>query len=366
MLSPNISRDLTVCSEFGKSCPESFSSAGVRGVTFLFILTILGNLAIIVSISYFKLHSLTNFIILSMAITDFLLDFAITPYSMVRPVENCWGFGMTFCKVHYGFDLMLCLASTFHLCSIAVDRFYAICHPLHYTSTMTVVAIKQIIAVCWSVPAALAFGVVFSEAYASGIEGYEMMVKCLSLCPIVFNKLGTVLFTVGFFVPVCILIGIYVKMFTVSQRHTCELSQTHRNVKKNELSKNKDRKADKTLGIVMLGFLICWSCFFTILIDPFLNLSIPLLLFDALNWLGYLNSFCNPLIYGDPSSRETMSQTTGYKKYNTRLESYCRSFLSVFTMFPASSICNCTQLFCRVSFNPLLVTQEGVKLMLGV
>ncbi|GAB0186715.1 trace amine-associated receptor 2 [Grus japonensis] len=137
MLSPNISRDLTDCSEFGNSsCPESFRSPGVRGMMYLFItaafiLTILGNLAIIVSISYFKqLHSPTNFLILSMAVTDFLLGFAIMPYSMVRSVENCWYFGMTFCKVHYSFDLMLCLASIFHLCSIAVDRFYAICHPL--------------------------------------------------------------------------------------------------------------------------------------------------------------------------------------------------------------------------------------------
>ncbi|NWV13592.1 TAAR2 protein, partial [Ptilonorhynchus violaceus] len=310
MLFPNISKDLTDSSEFGnRSCPENFRSAGVRGIMYLFItavfiLTIFGNLAIIVSISYFKqLHSPANFLILSMAITDFLLGFAIMPYSMVRSVENCCFFGTVFCKVHYGFDLMLCLASIFHLCSIAMDRFCAICHPLHYASTMTVTAIKQIVEVCWSVPAAFAFGVVFSEAYASGIEGYEMLIKCSRLCPIVLNKLwGAFLFTVGLFAPVCIMTGIYVKIFTVSQRHASELSQAHRHMcanKKHELSKNKDRKAAKTLSIVMLGFLICWfPWFFAILIDPFLNFSIPLPLFDFLNWLGYLNSFCNPLIYG--------------------------------------------------------------------
>ncbi|KAM4678841.1 LOW QUALITY PROTEIN: trace amine-associated receptor 2-like [Amazona ochrocephala] len=309
MLSSNNSSDLTNCSDFGnRSCSETFRSPGVRGAMYLcitaaFILTVLGNLAIVVSISYFKqLHSPTNFLILSMAVTDFLLGFAIMPYSMVRSVENCWYFGMTFCKIHYSFDLMLCLVSIFHLCSIAVDRFYAICHPLHYTSTMTVNTIKEVLVVCWSVPAAFAFGVVFSEAYASGIEGYEMLVKCSSSCPIMFNKLwGTILFTVGLLASACIMIGIYVKIFTVSQRHTCELSQAQRQTKNktNDLSRNKDRKAAKTLSIVMLGFLICWfPCFFTILIDPFLNFSTPLPLFDALNWLGYLNSFCNPLIYG--------------------------------------------------------------------
>ncbi|XP_009459100.1 PREDICTED: LOW QUALITY PROTEIN: trace amine-associated receptor 2 [Nipponia nippon] len=282
-------------------------------ITAAFILTVLGNLAIIISISYFKqLHSPTNFLILSMAITDFLLGFPIMPYSMVRSVENCWYFGMTFCKVHYSLDLTFCLVPIFHLCSIAVDWFYAICHPLHYASTMTVAAIKEIVAVCWSLPATFVFGVVFSEAYASGMEGYEMLVKCSSLCPIVFNKLwGAVLFTVGLFVPACIMIGIYVKIFTVSQRHTD---------KKKELSKNKDRKAAKTLCIVMLGFLICWFCgFFAVLIDPLVNFSTPLPLFDALNWLGYLNSFCNPLIYGFfyPWFRKTFKYILKGKIFNS-------------------------------------------------
>uniref|UniRef100_A0A8C0USY0 Trace amine associated receptor 2 (gene/pseudogene) n=1 Tax=Cyanistes caeruleus TaxID=156563 RepID=A0A8C0USY0_CYACU len=211
-------------------------------ITAVFILTVFGNLAIIISILYFKqLHSPTNFLILSMAVTDLLLGFALMPYSMVRSVEKCWVFGIIFCKVHYSFDLMLSSASIFHLCSIAMDGFCAICHPLHYCSTMTVAAIKQIMSVCWSVPAAFAF---------------SMLIKCSGLCPIVFNKPGG-----G---------GAFLLTF----------------------SKNKDRKAVKTLSIFMLSFLICcFPCFFAVLIDPFFNFSIPLPLFDSLNCLGYLNSF---------------------------------------------------------------------------
>ncbi|XP_065535180.1 trace amine-associated receptor 2-like [Lathamus discolor] len=267
MLSSNNSSDQTHCSDFGnRSCSETFRSPGVLAIMYLcitaaFFLTVLGNLAIVVSISYFKqVCSQNNFLILSMADTDLPLDFAIMPYSMVRSAENRWYFGMTFCKVHYSFDLMLCLLSIFHLCSIAVDQFYAICCPLHYTSTMTVITIKQVLVACWSAPAAFVFGVVFSEAYGFGIEGYEMLVKCSSSCPIMFNKLwGTILFTVGLLAPSCIMIGIYVKIFTVPRRHTCELRQAQKQTKNktNDLSRNKDRKAAMTLSIVMLGFLIC-------------------------------------------------------------------------------------------------------------
>ncbi|XP_026561299.1 trace amine-associated receptor 2 [Pseudonaja textilis] len=302
----NASKHVIDCSEFGnKSCSENKWPVVMRVAIYLslsgiIIITVFGNLAIIMSITYFRqLHSPTNFLILSMAITDFLLGFFIMPYSMVRSVENCWLFGMTFCKIHYSFDLMLCLASIFHLCSIAVDRFYAICYPLHYSRKITVPRIKQLIIVCWSVPFSFAFGLVFSEAHASGINAYKILVACSSSCPIIFNKLwGIVMFSFGFFIPASVILGIYVKIFEVSKKHV-RIMESSGNKNSNQVSKSTDRKAAKSLSIVIGVFFFSWfPCFITILIDPFLEFSTPTVLFDGFNWLGYFNSSCNPLIYG--------------------------------------------------------------------
>uniref|UniRef100_A0A8D0QQ52 G-protein coupled receptors family 1 profile domain-containing protein n=1 Tax=Sus scrofa TaxID=9823 RepID=A0A8D0QQ52_PIG len=268
------------CSEHGsESCPDSERPLSVRAAMYSLMagaifITVFGNLAMIISISYFQqLHTPTNFLILSMAVTDFLLGFTIMPYSMIRSVENCWYFGLTFCKIHYSFDLMLSITSIFHLCSVAIDRFYAICYPLQYATKMTIPVIRQLLVLCWSVPGAFAFGVVFSEAYADGIEGYDILVACSSSCPVMFNKLwGTTLFTAGFFTPGAVMVGIYGKIFAVSRKHARAI---------NNLPE------------------ICWfPCFVTILLDPFLNFSTPVVLFDALTWFGYFNSTCNPLIYG--------------------------------------------------------------------
>ncbi|KAM9233738.1 LOW QUALITY PROTEIN: trace amine-associated receptor 2-like [Dugong dugon] len=276
-------------------------------------ITVFGNLAMIISISYFKqLHTPTNLLILTMAITDFLLGFTIMPYSMIRSVENCWYFGFTFCKIHYSFDLMLSITSIFHLCSVAIDRFYAICYPLRYATKMKVPVIKQLLLLCWSIPGAFAFGVVFSEAYGDGIEGYDVLVACSSSCPVMFNKLwGTTLFMAGFFTPGSVMVGIYRKIFAVSRKHARIINNLPEN-QNNQMRKEKkqqtenqnnqmrkDKKAAKTLGIVMGVFLLCWfPCFFTILLDPLLNFSTPVVFFDALTWFGYFNSTCNPLIYG--------------------------------------------------------------------
>ncbi|KAH0515066.1 Trace amine-associated receptor 2 [Microtus ochrogaster] len=287
-LAPGEFQEVLDCSEYGNgSCPENERSLGVRVAMYSFMtgaifITVFGNLAMIVSISYFKqLHTPTNFLILSMAVTDFLLGFTIMPYSMVRSVENCWYFGLTFCKIHYSFDLMLSITSIFHLCSVAVDRFYAICHPLHYCSKMTIPVVKRLLLVCWSLPGAFAFGVVFSEAYADGIEGYDILVACSSSCPVMFNKLwGTTLFVAGFFTPSSMMVGLYGKIFAVSKKHARAID----NLPENQNSQmRKDKKAAKTLGIVMGVFLLCWfPCFFTILLDPFLSFSTPAVLFDAL------------------------------------------------------------------------------------
>ncbi|XP_077137797.1 trace amine-associated receptor 3-like [Ranitomeya variabilis] len=266
-------------------------------------ITIFGNLGIIISISHFKeLHSPTNLLILSMAVTDCSLGLIVMPYSMVRSVERCWLFGKLFCKIHYSFDLMLSVISIFHLCCIAIDRFYAVCDPLRYPNKITISVIKNMVFVCWSLPAMFAFGVVITNSHVSGVTGYELLVECFNLCPITFNKLWSlVMFFICFFAPGSVMVGIYIKIFIVSQRHAqiIKCASTNKTEVSSQVSKLKDRKAAKTLSIVMGVFIMCWlPVFITILADPFLNFSTPEMLFDAFNWLGYINSTLNPLIYG--------------------------------------------------------------------
>ncbi|XP_078503150.1 trace amine-associated receptor 3-like [Lissotriton helveticus] len=307
---PDIPKDLPDCFEFGNgSCPNSSRPLTVKLTMYFFMgssitITILGNLVLMISITHFKqLQSQSNSIILSMASTDFLLGVAIMPYSMIRSVESCWYFGYTFCQFHSSFDLMLSVTSIFHLCSIAIDRYCAVCDPLHYSNTMTTSVIKSLLLFCWLVPGIFAFGLVLSEENASGIEGYKTLVSCFNFCALVYNKLwGTVVFTACFFTPGLVMVGIYINIFAVSKRHAKMINNMPENanhVTKGQFSKKKDQKAAKTLGIIMGVFLTCWlPAFITVLIDPFLGFSTPMVLFDMLMWLGYFNSTCNPLIYG--------------------------------------------------------------------
>lgn len=66
-------------------------------------------------------------------------------------------------------------------------------------------------------------------------------------------------------------------------------------------SSSRERKATKTLGVIMGAFTLCWLPFFIVaIVKPFCDnpeTCIPRWLNSTLLWLGYVNSFLNPLIY---------------------------------------------------------------------
>ncbi|XP_078504116.1 trace amine-associated receptor 1-like [Lissotriton helveticus] len=289
------------------SCVRDIRSQRTKAILyFLMTITILftlcGNLLIIVSIVHFKqLHNPTNYLVLCLANVDILLGAFVMPCSMMRSVENCWYFGDLFCKIHSSTDVMLSTASILHIFCIAIDRYYAICHPLTYRVKMNEKIVLGLTLVTWWTSASLAFGMIFLELNIIGIEEfYYQSVHCVGGCTLFLNRasaFGSSL--LSFYIPGIIMIGVYGKIFTVAKRqaHSMNRCGTGEN-SVNQVVQKRERKAAKTLGIVMGGFLACWfPFFFCNILDPILDYNTPADLVDALVWFGYLNSALNPIIY---------------------------------------------------------------------
>ncbi|KAM9495239.1 trace amine-associated receptor 1-like [Clarias gariepinus] len=244
------------------------------------LITVIGNLLVIITVVHFKqLSTPTNYLVLSLAVADLLVGGVVMPPSMIRSVETCWYLGSTF------------------------YRYYAVCHPFLYHRKMTPNTIRFMIVLCWAISAAIGFGMIFLELNILGSEEfYYNTFLCEGACSIFQTKVAGLAFTMFcFYIPALTMLCVYLKIFRTAQRQARAIQATYTNMKAvdegNCISKS-ERKATKTLAIIMGVFLSSWAPFFTwYCIDPFTGYSVPPVVPDVLIWVAYFNSTCNPIVY---------------------------------------------------------------------
>ncbi|XP_074472540.1 trace amine-associated receptor 1-like [Sebastes fasciatus] len=257
----------------------------------LSVVTICGNLLVIISIIYFKqLHTATNFLILSLAVADLLVGLVVFPLSMVFSLSSCLYYEDLFCKVRDSLDATLSVSSILNTCCISIDRYYAVCQPLNYRTKINVNVVAVMIVVSWSVSVLVAIG--------RAIPGL-ISEKCKENCVIDFRRARILAQFFSFYLPVIIMLCIYLKIFLVAQRQARSIQNTTcQNTKSGATASKMERKSTKTLAIVMGVFLMCWTPFFLYVSCQVLN-HVPMWvpLFETLNWLTLSNSMFNPFIY---------------------------------------------------------------------
>uniref|UniRef100_A0A087YRK0 Trace amine associated receptor 1 n=1 Tax=Poecilia formosa TaxID=48698 RepID=A0A087YRK0_POEFO len=249
--------------------------------------TVCGNLLVVISIVYFKqLHTPTNTLILSLAVADLLVGILVFPLSMAFSLSSCTYNESLFCKVRDSFDILFSTCSIMHLCCISVDRYYAVCQPLTYRSKISRHVAAIMIAVSWGVSALVSIGVTIPR-----LKNEQCLENCF-IDVLMANTIGPIL---SFYFPVVIILCIYLKIFLVAQRQ----ARSIQSIKSGATASKMERKATKTLAIVLGVFLFCWSPFFLcITFLPFTSNPVPIPVIETLNWLTLSNSMLNPFIYG--------------------------------------------------------------------
>ncbi|XP_031155869.1 trace amine-associated receptor 1-like [Sander lucioperca] len=233
----------------------------------LSVATICGNLLVIISIIYFKeLHTPTNYLILSLGVADLLVGVLVFPFSMAFTVSSC---------MHHEHVLY---------------RYYAVCQPLTYKTKINVHITVVMILVTWGVSVLIGIGIIIAGFSQGACEG-----MC-SVDVVMANTIGPVL---SFYLPAIIMLCIYLKIFLVAKKQVNSIQNTTSQSKKSgaTVSKN-ERKATKTLAIVMGVFLLCLTPYFLcIVFQPLSYNPPPVPVIETLNWLTLSNSTLNPFIY---------------------------------------------------------------------
>ncbi|MBN3320714.1 TA13C protein, partial [Atractosteus spatula] len=294
---------------YNSSCIKEVRSTAVYVVMYIsavavVVLTVCGNLVVIISISHFKqLHTPTNFLLLSLAVADFLVGLTVMPFRLAVLIETCWYFGETLCLLYNLFCAVLALVSIYNVVCIAIDRYFAVCDALQYSTKITVNTAWSMILLNWFLSLIYILSLVYFNGNFSNLQN---LFTCFGECSVSIDETSAVVdLLIVFFVPSSIMITLNLKIFAVARRHAKVISAvTDQTISMNEskmstkLSKKSGTKAAKTLGIVVVVFQLCLSPYYTFtLIYPNVNLSSSTVVINFLIWLIFFNSSLNPIIY---------------------------------------------------------------------
>ncbi|XDA79053.1 hypothetical protein R6Z07M_009065 [Ovis aries] len=191
------------------------------------VLAVFGNLLVMTAILHFKqLHSPTNFLIASLACTDFLVGVTVMPFSMVRSVESCWYFGQSFCALHTCCDVAFCYSSLFHLSFISIDRYIAVTDPLVYPTKFTVSVSGLCISISWILPITYSGAVFYTGANENGLEELSSALNCVGGCQTVINQNWVLVHFLSFFIPTFVMLILYCNIFLVARQQAKKIENT--------------------------------------------------------------------------------------------------------------------------------------------
>lgn len=284
---PNGSAAAAACRSF--TLDPQVVGVGVFLSVFILV-AIVGNILVILSVACNRhLQTVTNFFIVNLAMADLLLSVIVLPFSASLEVLGCWAFGRVFCNIWAAVDVLCCTASILSLCVISVDRYVGVKHCLRYPSIMTEGKAVGILALVWVLSTVISVGPLLGWKEPPPADD--------RVCSIT-EEPGYALFSslFSFYLPLLVVLVMYFRVYVVARRTTrsLEAGVKRERDKSTEVvlrihcrgapggsgSKggkghplrgslsvrlmkfSKEKKAAKTLAIVVGMFILCWLPFF--------------------------------------------------------------------------------------------------------
>ena len=319
-----------------------FETAVLCSICFV---ALIGNLSLFVVVYRNRnLQTVTNLFILNLAAADVLVSVLSMPITMVTIIKERWVFGHTACVALGFFSILSFIASVMSLGMIAINRYFYIVRWNTYTKTFSKKKALLYAAGVWVVSISLSSPPLFGWAEFRFIPGKSY---CFVYWP---SNVHFMYFMISccFFGPLLAMLFSYYNILTFtraskrrvefsrnniaspkpldqSEPETAPSNETHNNkipgtkqdfevLKETQMNRRsvsevlfklksrispEESKITNTFIIVVILFVICWGPFAaTMFFDVYYPKPLPGVVEMISLLLGYLNSMCNPILYG--------------------------------------------------------------------
>lgn len=285
---------------------------GILLVLFIVIglANIVGNVCTLVAfIRDTKLRVVSNFYICNLAITDLVVGLTSIPiYSVYTLSGYHWSLGRTACKVWLVVDYLLCAESSLTIILISLDRLLMVkLGPGPYQRHITPNRTVAVLMISWTL-AFLLYGpaIIGTDIWRgfstvedgncdvefSDIFLYVVIACILEFCiPLLFISISNAALYWD--------IHKRAMSFKTSIPDTVHPKDSDASILRDMRNLKRDRKAARTLFLLVFAFMVCWSPYSltTIFYSICGNSCVDFHMYELFTWLLWLNSSLNPYLY---------------------------------------------------------------------
>ena len=303
----------------------------------LVLLDVAGNTLVILVVHKFRaMKTPMNYLLLNLAVADILVGVLFAPRFFFKPglfAHPSGREGDALCRAITGMDAgwMASLASGFLLIVVAVERFYAVVHPISFQRKITKRKIKRLVPACWITAALFSTPALAHDSYN------EKLGDCRTAFAHYWQYVSYWLFLLifGGFLPVGSMAGLYGRVI-----HSLWLRKKEDNTttaKGRALITARKKITTKCVTVSVLYAL----CVFPIYIVYFASIFYPNvfvygdLSFSIVYCLVVLNSTLNPFVYTLQcrSFRRHLKRLVGWSRWAVKSHPH-RNIQEIFSFPP--------------------------------
>ena len=282
-----------------RSTPLVVADVGI--LFFINITSLFGNT--LLCIAFFKnnhLRSVTNILVLTLAVSDIIMSLIAMPLSEGSLIVGKWLFGDSLCHVQGFLVHFLAFFSLQMMALTAVNRYFRVikpdCYKKVFTHGYTTLMIVSASLLSFGILASITFG-----QHGGLFVFHPGKVICVNLYRTVLgSQIYTIFSCVAFvFLPALVIIWCYTKVFKAIRRHFRRLAARKTSTASLSSLNPAEIVVTRTVFAIVLAFFICWiPCIVIDFVDIMRDEWFGRRVYLAYMYFAYTSSAMNPVIYG--------------------------------------------------------------------